>query len=94
VNIERTKGCLPAANSVWPWGHGKRPKMEPLTRTFGVAGSVVAAVDLMNTNFFGGEMDLATRTSLLTYLRGGTFNDTRVRETLSLAIASESFQWY
>jgi uncharacterized protein (DUF1800 family) len=59
-----------------------------------LAGTSDAAVDLMNTNFFGGEMDLATRTSLLTYLRGGTFNDTRVRETLSLAIASESFQWY
>ena len=42
----------------------------------------------------GGEMDLATRNGLLAYLRGGTFGDTRVRETLSLAIASEAFQWY
>ena len=59
-----------------------------------LVGTADAAIDLMNVNFYGGEMDLATRTSLLTYLKGGTFNDTRVRETLSLAIASEAFQWY
>lgn len=59
-----------------------------------LAGTTDAAIDMINTNFFGGEMDLATRTALLNYLKGGTFNDTRVRETLSLAIASESFQWY
>jgi uncharacterized protein (DUF1800 family) len=59
-----------------------------------LAGTADAAVDLMNANLHGGEMDLATRNGLLTYLRGGTFNDTRVRETLSLAIASEAFQWY
>ena len=59
-----------------------------------LAGTTDAAIDLVNTRFFGGEMDLATRTGLLNYLRGGTFNDTRVRETLSLAIASEAFQWY
>mgnify|MGYP007034160115 CR=1 FL=1 len=59
-----------------------------------LAGTTDAAIDMINTNVFGGEMDLATRTALLNYLKGGTFNDTRVRETLSLAIASESFQWY
>ena len=59
-----------------------------------LAGTTDAAIDLVNTRFFGGEMDLATRTGLLNYLKGGTFNDTRVRETLSLAIASEAFQWY
>lgn len=59
-----------------------------------LTGTTDAAIDLINTNFFGGEMDLATRTSLLNYLRGGTFNDTRVRETISLAIGSEGFQWY
>lgn len=59
-----------------------------------LAGTTDAAVDLMNTNLFGGEMDVGTRTGLLNYLRAGTFNETRVRETLSLAIASEAFQWY
>jgi len=59
-----------------------------------LAGTSDAAIDLVIANFFGGEMDLGTRTALLTFLRAGTFNDTRVRETISLAIASESFQWY
>lgn len=47
VNLERVKGGLRPANSVWTWGQGKRPRMEPLTRTYGITGSVVAAVDLM-----------------------------------------------
>ncbi|HVZ50046.1 MAG TPA: DUF1800 domain-containing protein, partial [Gemmatimonadaceae bacterium] len=59
-----------------------------------LAGTPDAAVDLINRNFFGGEMDLGTRTALLTYVKGGQFNESRVRETLSLAIASEAFQWY
>ena len=59
-----------------------------------LAGTSDAAIDLIIANFFGGEMDLGTRTALLTFLRAGTFNDTRVRETMSLAVASESFQWY
>ena len=59
-----------------------------------LTGTSDAAIDLINTNYFGGEMDLTTRTELLTYLKGGTFNDARVREVISLAIASQSFQWY
>ena len=61
-----------------------------------LTGTRDAAIDMVNTNFFGGEMDLATRTALLGYLNapGAVFNDTRVREVISLAIASESFQWY
>ena len=59
-----------------------------------LTGTTDAAIDLINTNYFGGEMDLTTRTELLTYLKGGTFNDARVREVISLAIASQSFQWY
>lgn len=59
-----------------------------------LAGTTDAAIDLIDRNFFGGELDVATRTVLLNYLRGGTFNNTRVRETLSLAIAAEAFQWY
>ncbi|MDA1081210.1 MAG: hypothetical protein O2973_05960 [Gemmatimonadetes bacterium] len=59
-----------------------------------LAGTPDAAIDLINTNFFGGEMNLATRTGLLNYLKAGTFNNTRVRETLSLAISSKAFQWY
>jgi uncharacterized protein (DUF1800 family) len=59
-----------------------------------LTGTPDAAVDMLTANFFGGELDPATRSNLLNYLRGGTFNDTRLRETMSLAIASEAFQWY
>ena len=59
-----------------------------------LAGSADAAIDLVDQNFFGGEMPLATRTGLLSYLKAGTFNDTRVRETIALAIAANAFQWY
>ncbi|MEO7084168.1 MAG: DUF1800 domain-containing protein [Gemmatimonadaceae bacterium] len=58
------------------------------------AGSPAAAIDLIDMNFFGGEMPTVTRTALTTYLTGGTFNDTRVRETISLAIGANAFQWY
>lgn len=47
VNIRRNQRCKKAANSVWPWGQGKRPKLRSIPDNFGVTGSVVAAVDLM-----------------------------------------------
>jgi uncharacterized protein (DUF1800 family) len=58
------------------------------------AGSPDAAVDLIDQNFFGGEMPVATRTALLAYVKAGTFNDTRVREAIGLAISANAFQWY
>jgi len=30
----------------------------------------------------------------LTYIKAGTFNDTRVREAIGLAISANAFQWY
>jgi uncharacterized protein (DUF1800 family) len=59
-----------------------------------LAGTTDAAISLIQANFFGGELPIATRTSLLAYLNGGTFNDTRVRETIGLAIGAAEFQWY
>jgi len=58
-----------------------------------LAGTPDAAIDLVNARFFGSEMGMTTRTALLNYLRGGTFNDTRVREVISLAVGAEDFQW-
>jgi uncharacterized protein (DUF1800 family) len=58
------------------------------------AGSPDAAVDLIDQNFFGGEMPLVTRTGLLSYIKAGTFTDARVRETIALAISANAFQWY
>ena len=55
------------------------------------ADSTVAAID---TRLFGGEMDAALRASLTAYLKAGTYNAARVRETLALAMSANSFQWY
>jgi uncharacterized protein (DUF1800 family) len=58
------------------------------------AGTPSAALDLINTRLFGGELDPATRAALNTYIGAGTFNDARIRETLALALSSSAFQWY
>jgi len=58
------------------------------------AGSTAAAIDLINQNFFGGEMPLITRNGLLTYAGTTALTDARTRELLSLAISSDAFQWY
>jgi hypothetical protein len=43
---------------------------------------------------FGGELPLALRTQLLSYLRGGAYSDARVRETLALAGSAQEYQWF
>ncbi len=47
VNLRRLKRGQGVANSVWPWGQGRPPKMQTLKERFGISGSVVAAVDLV-----------------------------------------------
>jgi uncharacterized protein (DUF1800 family) len=59
-----------------------------------LTGTPDAAIDRMQAEFFGGEIATHTRDALLTYLRAGTFNATRVRETIALALCSYEFQWY
>jgi len=49
---------------------------------------------MINNNFFGGEIPAATKTGLTNYLKAGTFNDARVRETIELALSANAFQWY
>ena len=55
------------------------------------ADTTVAAI---NTRLFGGEIDPALSASLTTYLKAGTYNAARVRETLALAMSANSYQWY
>ncbi|HEY4304821.1 MAG TPA: DUF1800 domain-containing protein [Gemmatimonadaceae bacterium] len=57
-------------------------------------GSPAATVDLIDVNFFGGEMPAATRTALTSYAGSAALNDAKIRELLALALASNSFQWY
>jgi uncharacterized protein (DUF1800 family) len=89
-----------AGNIVPRWSFGTTLSSSNSAASLGVdttpyrAGSPDAAIDLIDQNFFGGEMPLVTRTGLLDYLKAGTFNDTRVRETIGLAMSANAFQWY
>jgi 2,3-bisphosphoglycerate-independent phosphoglycerate mutase len=48
VNRARVASGKPAASSVWFWGQGRRPAVPTLTERFGIGGSVISAVDLVN----------------------------------------------
>jgi uncharacterized protein (DUF1800 family) len=58
------------------------------------AGSPAAAVDLLDQNFFGGEMSAVTRSALLAYAGTATLTDAKARELIGLAISANAFQWY
>ncbi|HYW31386.1 MAG TPA: DUF1800 domain-containing protein [Gemmatimonas sp.] len=60
-------------------------------RTVNTPEGVVSDI---NTRMFAGEMPQTLRAQLLVYLRGGTFNDARIRETMALAASANEFQWY
>jgi hypothetical protein len=89
-----------AGNIVPRWGFGTTMSNLNSATTLAVdttayrAGSPDAAIDLIDQNFFGGEMPTVTRTGLLSYIKAGTFTDARVRETIALAISANAFQWY
>ncbi|HEY0931905.1 MAG TPA: DUF1800 domain-containing protein [Gemmatimonas sp.] len=61
---------------------------------FRAPDSAEGVVTQIGARFFGGEFPTSLRASLLSYLKGGTYNDARVRETLSLALSAQEFQWY
>jgi len=47
VNLKRMEiGELPA-NSIWLWGHGRKPRMETYQQRYGLSGAVISAVDLI-----------------------------------------------
>jgi 2,3-bisphosphoglycerate-independent phosphoglycerate mutase len=48
VNRARRDAGKPQATSVWFWGQGKKPAVPTLKDRFGVDGSVISAVDLVN----------------------------------------------
>ena len=47
VNLERIRKGRRPANSIWIWGEGARPAMEPLQERYGISGCLVSAVDLL-----------------------------------------------
>jgi 2,3-bisphosphoglycerate-independent phosphoglycerate mutase len=48
VNQARRAAGKTAATAVWFWGQGRRPAVPTLKERFGVDGSVISAVDLVN----------------------------------------------
>ena len=48
VNKARSKRDLRQANSIWIWGQGTRPALPVLSEQYGIRGSVISAVDLIN----------------------------------------------
>ncbi|WP_245963121.1 cofactor-independent phosphoglycerate mutase [Thermodesulfitimonas autotrophica] len=47
VNRRRVAEGKRPANSLWFWGQGRRPQLAPFREKYGLAGSVIAAVDLI-----------------------------------------------
>jgi 2,3-bisphosphoglycerate-independent phosphoglycerate mutase len=48
INRSRRDRGLAEANSIWFWGQGTRPAVPTLKARFGLDGSVISAVDLVN----------------------------------------------
>jgi 2,3-bisphosphoglycerate-independent phosphoglycerate mutase len=47
VNAARKKAGKKEANSIWLWGQGKAPQIQPFMERFGLRGGVISAVDLI-----------------------------------------------
>ncbi|MDH4265914.1 MAG: cofactor-independent phosphoglycerate mutase [Deltaproteobacteria bacterium] len=55
VNQARSRAGKKPANAIWLWGQGKAPALLPLTKRFGLMGSIISAVDLMKgIGFYAG----------------------------------------
>ncbi|MEO5350192.1 MAG: cofactor-independent phosphoglycerate mutase [Magnetococcus sp. YQC-3] len=47
INQARIARGEKAANSIWLWGHGKKPELQRFQDRFGLSGGMISAVDLM-----------------------------------------------
>lgn len=48
VNVQRLKDGNRPVTMLWFWGQGKRPSLETYQEKFGLTGSMISAVDLVN----------------------------------------------
>ncbi|MCG6930441.1 MAG: cofactor-independent phosphoglycerate mutase [Desulfofustis sp.] len=48
VNRRRIANGRNPATCIWPWGSGKMPAMPSLNQRFGITGTMISAVDLLN----------------------------------------------
>ncbi len=47
VNLKRMEKGLNPANSLWPWGEGRKPGLSPFHEKYGLEGAAISAVDLI-----------------------------------------------
>ncbi|MBF0158477.1 MAG: cofactor-independent phosphoglycerate mutase [Magnetococcales bacterium] len=47
VNQQRRQQGLAPANSIWLWGHGGKPQLQPFHERYGKSGGMISAVDLL-----------------------------------------------
>ena len=47
INQARIAAGIHPANSLWLWGAGKKPSLNPIAEKYGVNGAVISAVDLI-----------------------------------------------
>ena len=47
VNRERMAKGKKTSDSIWLWGEGRAPAMEPITTRYGIRGGIISAVDLL-----------------------------------------------
>ncbi len=59
VNEARRKAGRRPANSIWLWGEGMRPALEPFEKIYGIKCGVVSAVDLIKGIGKCAKMDVA-----------------------------------
>lgn len=48
INRGRVKNGKKPATSIWLWGQGRAPDMDPMTKKFNLRGGMISAVDLLN----------------------------------------------
>ena len=100
-----TPDGYPDSVEYWSGGIAPRWQMATVMSTYKQAtitvdhtpflvGGVAGTIDQIDQRIFAGEISPSTKTALTTYLAGGTLNETRVRETIGLALAASDFQWY
>ena len=46
------------ANCIWPWGQGKKLELPDFTKTYGLKGAVISAVDLIKGLGYGSNMEV------------------------------------
>ncbi|MBQ7653954.1 MAG: cofactor-independent phosphoglycerate mutase [Clostridia bacterium] len=58
LNLQRVKDGKLAANSIWLWGEGTKPKLQSFYDKYGLNGSIISAVDLLKGIGIGTKMSV------------------------------------